>query len=68
MAEIQIRRGESKNINMVGYHYYMTPEIAAKGLEKLPKAIETKPKQWHVLDWPDLSKMDVFIDPYLQTR
>lgn len=57
-----------QNINMVGYHYYMTPEIAAKGLEKLPKAIETKPKQWHVLDWPDLSKMDVFIDPYLQTR
>jgi hypothetical protein len=46
----------------------MTPEIAAEGLEKLPKAIETKPKQWHILDWPDLSKMDVFIDPYLQTR
>ena len=57
-----------QNINMVGYHYYMTPEIAAEGLEKLPKAIETKPKQWHILDWPDLSKMDVFIDPYLQTR
>ena len=62
-----------QNIEMVGYHYYMTPETAELGLEKLPKAIKTKPIQWTVNDWPDVSKMKVFnnvgeIDPYLQTK
>jgi dTDP-4-amino-4,6-dideoxygalactose transaminase len=62
-----------QNIDSMGYHYYMTPETAQLGLDKLDKAIKTKPKQWIVTDWPDLTKMDVFkevteIDPYLQTR
>ena len=49
-----------QDIDTVGYHYYMTPETAALGLEKLPKAIETKPTQWTVNDWPDLTKMEIF--------
>ena len=49
-----------QNIDTIGYHYYMTPETAKIGLEKLPKAISTEPKKWVVTDWPDLSKMDVF--------
>ena len=49
-----------QNIDMIGYHYYMTPETAKIGLEKLPRAISTEPKKWVVTDWPDLSKMDVF--------
>ena len=49
-----------QNINSIGYHYYMTPETAASGLEKLPLAIKTEPKQWTVNDWPDLTKMDIF--------
>ena len=32
-----------QNISSVGYHYYMTPETAQLGLEKLPDAIATKP-------------------------
>ena len=44
----------------MGYHYYMTPETAANGLKKLPKAIKTKPKQWTIDEWPDLTKMDIF--------
>lgn len=62
-----------QNIEMVGYHYYMTPETAQNGLDKLDKAIETKPRQWLVNDWPDVSVMKVFnnkevsVDPYLQT-
>ena len=60
-------------IESYGYHYYMTPETAELGLEKLPKAIKTKPIQWTINDWPDVSKMKVFnnvgeIDPYLQTK
>ena len=49
-----------QNIDTYGYHYYMTPETAENGLNKLPKAIETEPKQWVVTDWPDLTKMKIF--------
>ena len=62
-----------EDIDTVGYHYYMTPETAQIGLDKLDKAIETTPRQWKVTDWPDVSAMKVFnyeseVDPYLQTR
>jgi dTDP-4-amino-4,6-dideoxygalactose transaminase len=72
-----------QNIDMVGYHYYMTPESAQIGLSKLEDAIKTEPRKWVYTDWPDLTKMKVFddtqlstleycekhkIDPYLQTK
>ena len=49
-----------QNIDTVGYHYYMTPETAKNGLDKLPTAIKTKPHQWDINDWPDLRNMEVF--------
>ena len=49
-----------QNIETVGYHYYMTPETARMGLDKLPMAINTTPKKWVVTDWPDLTLMSVF--------
>tara|TARA_R110001592_G_scaffold177218_6_gene417533 strand:+ start:792 stop:1379 length:588 start_codon:yes stop_codon:yes gene_type:complete len=49
-----------QNINSIGYHYYMTPETAQLGLDKLDEAIATPPIKWEVTDWPDLSKMSVF--------
>lgn len=49
-----------QNISSFGYHYYMTPEIAQLGLDKLPHAIESEPKKWTVTDWPDLTKMEIF--------
>ncbi len=49
-----------QNISTIGYHYYMTPETAQRGLEKLPEAIKTKPKDWKLEEWPALSNMDVF--------
>ena len=49
-----------QNISTMGYHYYMTPETAKQGLEKLPTAIQTKPKIWTLKDWPDLRKMEIF--------
>jgi dTDP-4-amino-4,6-dideoxygalactose transaminase len=49
-----------QNINIIGYHYYMTPDTAKIGLDKLPEAIATQPRQWVVTDWPDLTQMDVF--------
>ena len=49
-----------QNITTMGYHYYMTPETAKLGLEKLPQAIKDKPVKWALTDWPDLRKMGVF--------
>lgn len=49
-----------QNIDIVGYHYYMTPETAQLGIDKLHNAIKTVPRQWVVTDWPDLRKMEVF--------
>ena len=49
-----------QNIGTIGYHYYMTPETAQLGLDKLPQAIETTPRQWVVNDWPDLTQMNIF--------
>ena len=34
-----------QDIDVIGYHYYMTPETAQLGLEKLPEAINTEPKK-----------------------
>jgi dTDP-4-amino-4,6-dideoxygalactose transaminase len=49
-----------QNISSFGYHYYMTPETAQLGLDKLPQAKNTPPKQWTVEDWPDLTQMSIF--------
>ena len=51
-----------QDISSIGYHYYMTPETAQAGLEKLPTAIKKKPFQWRISDWPNLTKMKVFCD------
>jgi dTDP-4-amino-4,6-dideoxygalactose transaminase len=50
----------NQDISSIGYHYYMTPETAALGLEKLDEAINTPHKKWVVSDWPDLTQMKVF--------
>jgi hypothetical protein len=49
-----------QDIDTVGFHYYMTPETAQLGLDKLQTAIDTPPRQWVVNDWPDLTEMQIF--------
>jgi len=49
-----------QDIDTMGYHYYMTPETAKLGLDKLDAAIATPPRQWVVTDWPDLTQMKIF--------
>ena len=49
-----------QDIQNIGYHYYMNPEIAQIGLDKLPIAIKTKPRQWVVSDYPNLKNMEIF--------
>lgn len=49
-----------QDIEILGYHYYMTPETAELGINKLVTAIKTDPKVWSNIDYPDLSNMKVF--------
>ncbi len=49
-----------QNIDSIGFHYYMTPETAMLGIEKLEKAKSTAPRKWAWNEWPDLAKMDIF--------
>tara|TARA_B100000700_G_C14938988_1_gene805792 strand:- start:572 stop:1168 length:597 start_codon:yes stop_codon:yes gene_type:complete len=51
-----------QNITTIGYHYYMTPETASLGLEKLPEAVKTEPRHWNIDEWPDLRGMDLYKD------
>lgn len=46
-----------QNITTLGYHYYMTPEIAQQGIDKMYKVQKTK--TWSDQDYPLLSKYEV---------
>lgn len=50
----------NQKIDTVGYHYYMTPETAQLGLEKLPSAHLHATHDWSWRDYPDLRSMPVF--------
>lgn len=50
-----------QNVDTMGYHYYMTPETAALGIERFKLAETREPiKQWSWRDYPDLKTMKVF--------
>jgi len=51
-----------QNIDTVGYHYYMTPETAQRGLDLFANACATEPPRWDDSCYPDLSTMKVFND------
>ena len=49
-----------QDIAVRGYHYYMTPESAQKGIEIFENKKNDDPKIWSHMDYPDVSKMKVF--------
>lgn len=49
-----------QDIDTIGYHYYMTPETAYKGLTDFYFKKNIPPKIWCHLDYPDISKMKIF--------
>ena len=49
-----------QNIQTFGLHYYMTPETAQMGIDRLEDAISSTPKKWIFTDWPDLTLLKVF--------
>jgi dTDP-4-amino-4,6-dideoxygalactose transaminase len=51
-----------QDIDMLGYHYYMTPETAQLGIQKFNNVKDVEPKKWSYKNYPDLTKMKVFND------
>jgi len=51
---------KEQNIDIFGYHYYMTIETAELGLQRFETAKITQPKQWSWKDYPNLANMKVF--------
>lgn len=49
-----------QDIDTMGYHYYMTPETAQRGIYRFCSAEVTKPRSWSSNDYPDLRQMKVF--------
>ncbi len=51
---------KTDTITQMGYHYYMTPEDAARGLLLFDSGLDTTSDMggWH--DYPDLTQMDFF--------
>lgn len=47
-------------INILGYHYYMTPETAAIGLQKFPRVVANAPVTRSDNNYPDLIRMPIF--------
>jgi dTDP-4-amino-4,6-dideoxygalactose transaminase len=49
-----------QDISTMGYHYYMTPEMAEIGIKKLNTAKKIPGKKWSYKDYPYLTNMSVF--------
>jgi dTDP-4-amino-4,6-dideoxygalactose transaminase len=49
-----------QNIDIVGYHYYMTPETANLGMERFECVKDMPNKTWTNEDYPDLRNNKVF--------
>lgn len=49
-----------QDIDTIGYHYYMTPEIAKIGIELLNERKKIASKKWNYKDYPNLKEMSVF--------
>jgi dTDP-4-amino-4,6-dideoxygalactose transaminase len=49
-----------QDIDIVGYHYYMTPETANLGMERFERVKDIPSRTWTNEDYPDLRKNKVF--------
>lgn len=51
---------KDENISEIGYHYYMTPETAKKGIKTFKNKKDIKPIEISYKDYSDVSKFKVF--------
>jgi hypothetical protein len=59
-GRVRNRVWRSQDIDTIGYHYYLTPENAQRGIDIFKKKFNIQPKLWNYLDYPNLSKMKIF--------
>lgn len=48
------------NISVIGYHYYLTPELALRGIELFEFKKDLQPRIWTNKDYADLTQLNVF--------
>lgn len=51
-----------QDIDTIGYHYYMTPEVAKIGIKLLNERKKLPSKKWSYIDYPYLPSMSLFRD------
>lgn len=56
----RVRPWAEQDITSIGYHYYMTPEVAKTGIELLKGRKKSPAKKWTARDYPNLTEMSVF--------
>lgn len=49
-----------QDVDIYGYHYYMTPETAVEGIKRFYEVRDVTPKQWSYKNYPDISSFKVF--------
>ena len=54
------RPWRDQDIDVIGYHYYMTPEKAAEGIDRFEDALVKPTKKWSYKDYPYLPGLSVF--------
>lgn len=57
-----------QNIDMLGYHYYMTPETAQLGMDRFQQVKSLPPAYWSYQNYPNISKMKVFQNEIVQSQ
>jgi dTDP-4-amino-4,6-dideoxygalactose transaminase len=51
---------DEDNVVELGYHYYMTPEDAARGIHLMRRLQDTAPRIWSSSEYRDIAEMDYF--------
>jgi len=59
MVEI-FRPWRDQDIDIMGYHYYMTPEKASEGIDRFHEVVNKPVRHWTYQDYPYLPDMSVF--------
>ena len=54
------RPWRDQDIDIMGYHYYMTPEKASEGIDRFHEVVNKPVRHWTYQDYPYLPDMSVF--------
>lgn len=58
--DLSVASWPDQDVDMLGFHYYMTPETADNGITQFYMLRDIEPKAWSYNDYPNISEMRVF--------